>query len=1165
MDRPQIRKLYQKANTLRDKYRATLHGKLKELNKQIEMCRPVAIARKVPIVDEPPRNPEKCHWDYLLAEVMWLQSDIASERKWKQTQLKKLGKEVLKHKYIVDRESGIDLTEQNLKKVSQTLAMEVEKFWKGINQLAHHRFNKLQESMKREENQKRLDELVHKTEKIVNKTDDVQEELDGLMADVDRPVEEVVAEYKGEDLPPTPPSDTVMEVSKNEKNALLDQISSELTAAQPTGNSFATANVTLPVPPLLRANMREYQHIGMQWLATLHDRGLNGILADEMGLGKTLQTIALLAHLACEKGIWGPHLIVVPTSVMVNWEIEFKKFLPGFKVMVYFGTPKERRAKRVGWRDDNVFNVCICSYALVLQDALVFRKKNWHYLILDEAHHIKNFKSLRWQNLLTFKTTRRLLLTGTPLQNDLIELWSLLHFLMPHIFTSHLEFQEWFSDPLNKAIELSKLDEHSKLISRLHSLIRPFLLRRLKRDVETQMPSKYEHVLPVALSRRQKVLYDEFLSHRETRQLLTLSKSKGKPADYLGLMNVLMQLRKICNHPDLLEARQVRSPFVQSLRDVDLDSYPRILNLQLDAHPYLRSTCVEKGPLGSSSISALSVVHHEASRSRYQVRRACELIPLIKELDSGELTATVSMAPDRRPLIEQFNEMKKSASSTSSYFENDFIAKFNEELQLLRETERAQRYPFGRFLKIDNLFDFRVPTIGIDGIVACRSAFSGYNERMRLLPKGLVMTAPDRLDTYWPQISQFMAYTPPVVVSPWGTPTDSNEDPLFFARNIGVSYYGLRLVPGYNSAVHRVESDRLCRFPDRRFLIWDCGKFKLLKILLSKLRTEGHKVILFTQMSRMLDVIEAFANLCGFTYVRLDGSTKVTDRQYIVDRFNRDKKLFLFISSTRAGGVGINLTGADTVVFFDSDWNPAMDKQAMDRCHRIGQVRDVNIYRLISESTIEENIFAKQLQKRKLDEVVIDRGRFGTSTPPGDEDTSKSAGTVTRGIEDLLDGLFQQFSGAPPRNRDIYGTHVLWERPEEDLSKKSTEQDLERMLAQVEDGEDVTALTTVKKEQSALVSDEAEREVETGPSAESLHNQNEDPNYLALPEIVRHSVTLIESALLRDEEQRRAAENDESEWEELENAQWSSETDESDDSEQEMVESRLAKRQRRIT
>lgn len=175
---------------------------------------------------------------------------------------------------------------------------------------------------------------------------------------------------------------------------------------QPTGTTLSETAVATPVPRLLRHVLREYQHVGLHWLATMYARGLNGILADEMGLGKTVQTIALLAHLALERRDWGPHLVVAPTSVVLNWEMEFKKWCPAFKILTYYGTIKERKMKRVGWTKANSFHVCITSYKLVVQDHQSFRRKRWKYLILDEAQNIKNFKSQRWQMLLNFQTER---------------------------------------------------------------------------------------------------------------------------------------------------------------------------------------------------------------------------------------------------------------------------------------------------------------------------------------------------------------------------------------------------------------------------------------------------------------------------------------------------------------------------------------------------------------------------------------------------------------------------------------------------------------------------------------------------------------------------------------------------------------------------------------
>lgn len=413
------------------------------------------------------------------------------------------------------------------------------------------------------------------------RNNDVEAELDALRRDADLGLDELRRRY-AEPPPssPTSPSSSCSTDSSDSEpsedsealEALMDEpverpppteepaegserrveaAASLAASLQPTGTTLSETAVGTPVPRLLRHSLREYQHVGLHWLATMYARGLNGILADEMGLGKTVQTIALLAHLALERHDWGPHLVVAPTSVVLNWEMEFKKWCPAFKILTYYGTIKERKLKRVGWTKANSFHVCITSYKLVVQDHQSFRRKRWKYLILDEAQNIKNFKSQRWQMLLNFQTERRLLLTGTPLQNSLLELWSLMHFLMPDVFASHSEFREWFSEVAGIAEGSSRYNE--ALVRRLHEVLRPFLLRRLKLDVERQMPRKYEHVLLCRLAKRQRFLYDDFMARAHTRASLA-------SGNLLGVINVLMQLRKVCNHPDLFEPRPVSSP-----------------------------------------------------------------------------------------------------------------------------------------------------------------------------------------------------------------------------------------------------------------------------------------------------------------------------------------------------------------------------------------------------------------------------------------------------------------------------------------------------------------------------------------------------------------------------------------------------------------------------
>ena len=181
-------------------------------------------------------------------------------------------------------------------------------------------------------------------------------------------------------------------------------------------------------------------------------------------------------------------------------------------------------------------------------------------------------------------------------------------------------------------------------------------------------------------------------------------------------------------------------------------------------------------------------------------------------------------------------------------------------------------------------------------------------------------------------------------------------------------------------AIHRWQTLRAVQFPEKRLLQYDCGKLQVLSELLPRLRREGHRCLLFTQMSRMLDIFETFLNMHHFSYLRMDGSTSLPQRQKMMEKFNNDSQVFIFILSTRSGGLGINLVGADTVIFYDSDWNPAMDAQAQDRAHRIGQTRDVHIYRLVSESTVEENILKKANQKRHLSQLSLEEGRFTTQS-----------------------------------------------------------------------------------------------------------------------------------------------------------------------------------------
>ncbi|CAI9097423.1 OLC1v1033851C2 [Oldenlandia corymbosa var. corymbosa] len=720
-------------------------------------------------------------------------------------------------------------------------------------------------------------------------------------------------------------------------------------SAQPTGNTFSTTKVRTKFPFLLKYPLREYQHIGLDWLVTMYEKKLNGILADEMGLGKTIMTIALLAHLACEKGIWGPHLIVVPTSVMLNWETEFLKWCPAFKILTYFGSAKERKIKRQGWLKPNSFHVCITTYRLVIQDSKVFKRKKWKYLILDEAHLIKNWKSQRWQTLLNFNSKRRILLTGTPLQNDLMELWSLMHFLMPHIFQSHQEFKDWFCNPITGMVE-GQERVNKEVVDRLHNVLRPFILRRLKRDVEKQLPSKHEHVIYCRLSKRQRNLYEDFIASSETQATLA-------SANFFGMISVIMQLRKVCNHPDLFEGRPIVSSFDMSGIDLQLSSSI--------------CTMLVPGPFSSVDLSGLgfSFSHLDLSMTSW-------------ESDEVQAIATPSsLIEDRMGLVE---EIGHSFKHKKKFHGTSFFEEIQKALIIERQREakeRAQSIAWWNSIRckrkpiystgLRELVTIRHPVYNIHSrhhfplSYSCSSVFAD-----------IVLSPAERFQRMVDQVESFMFVIPaaraPTPVC-WSSKRGSHVfiEPSFTET---CSLVFSPLLTPYRPAIVR----RQVYFPDRRLIQFDCGKLQELAVLLRRLKLGGHRALIFTQMTKMLDVLEAFINLYGYTYMRLDGSTQPEERQTLMQRFNTNPKIFLFILSTRSGGVGINLVGADTVIFYDSDWNPAMDQQAQDRCHRIGQTREVHIYRLISESTIEENILKKANQKRVLDDLVIQSGGYNT-------------------------------------------------------------------------------------------------------------------------------------------------------------------------------------------
>ena len=307
----------------------------------------------------------------------------------------------------------------------------------------------------------------------------------------------------------------------------------------------------------------------------------------------------------------------------------------------------------------------------------------------------------------------------------------------------------------------------------------------------------------------------------------------------------------------------------------------------------------------------------------------------------------------------------------------------------------------------------------------------------------------------------------PKVISP-GPQIIISKYNLDYNNSYGVYqtlYNNLHRIP---NVIKYLSLFKTIKCPDRKLVEYDSGKLIKLAELLKKLYLNKSKALIFTQMTRMLDILEIFLNIHVFTYVRLDGSTKVELRQQIVDKFNNDKKVFCFISSTRSGGIGLNLTGADSIIFYDTDWNPAMDKQAQDRCHRIGQTRTVHIYRLITLSTIEENIFKKSIQKRELNYVVMEDGKFdidnmqNLNNKLNIQNIIQEGNLIKKNDDDDEGNNMNNEEYKKRRNND--NIKKLLEFENLHFDNPNEQKNIEQMLIRIEDQEDVQAMKNLSKE-----------------------------------------------------------------------------------------------------
>ena len=523
--------------------------------------------------------------------------------------------------------------------------------------------------------------------------------------------------------------------------------------------------------------LKDYQMVGLNWLISLHELGINGILADQMGLGKTIQAISFLAFLREHKQVTGPHLVIGPMSTLTNWTNEFRRWFPTCRVVKLCARKEAREETFENELVEGQFDVCVTSYEAINICQTQLRKFRWVYIVVDEAHRLKNEQSIFSQNLRKFKTNLKLLITGTPLQNNLHELWSLLNFILPDLFDSSEVFDEWFAPkPAQTSEQELSAEETEKrnmeIITSLHRILKPFILRRTKEDILKTLPPKKEIQIYVGLSSKQVELYKSILL------------KKSPTGDTNHYMNILMQLRKVCNHPYLF--------------------------------------------------------------------------------------------------------------------------------------------------------------------------------------------------------------------------------------------------PG-------IEDENLPLYGDH--LVEHAGKMVVLDKLLVRLAEGGHRVLVFSQMTSMLNILEDYCGYRGYKYCRIDGDTSMADRDSQIENFNKTgSPEFIFLLSTRAGGLGINLASADTVILYDSDWNPQVDLQAMDRAHRIGQHKSVNVYRLITENTVEEKVIERQAIKLKWDSLVIQKGKL----------QQKAKGMSRDELESLINfGASEIFKSANGTITDEDVEGLL--RRGEDLTKKK-EKELEEQI-----------------------------------------------------------------------------------------------------------------------
>uniref|UniRef100_A0A8C5APR8 E1A binding protein p400 n=1 Tax=Gadus morhua TaxID=8049 RepID=A0A8C5APR8_GADMO len=1143
------------------KLESQVHQRISELRKEGQWS-----ASRLPKLMDASRP--KSHWDYLLEEMQWMAADFAQERRWKEAAAKKLVRTCARHhqEKKLSAERSKKEEEMHLRHIASTIAREVEFFWANIEQVVEIKLQfeiydkrlkmlSLQKASGKtpayavyestiEEQEAAEDEAEHKAELADLNKDEMEwpessspEEvaIDSLLS---------VEQYRGADKASSTGSDG---------KAIRDiaEVAAATEVLLPKGSARTTSTSRSPAPVLLHGALREYQQIGVDWMVNLHKKHLNGILADETGLGKTVQTVAYMAQLAGQEGIWGPHLVVVRTCKLLTWEMEFKRWCPGLKILLYLGSARERRAKRTWWNEANSFHVVLTSYKLLFKDHSHFLRRSWRHLVLDEVQHIKNLTEKHWETIFSLKSEQRLLLINTPLQNTLKELWTMVHFLLPGITRRYSDF------PVKAGTDQNQ-DYCHKLVIRLHRMIQPFILRRSKRDVEKQLPKKYEHILKCRLSSRQKSLYED---------ILTQAQEALKTGHFVSVLQVLMQLQRVCNHPALVAPREASSSYVCPSLEYST--------------PSLVLGALHKDPWETADLSIFDLIGNENRLTRYQTEaipklkisqqlieeihsapdpparpKACKIKPMrlfqpvqYGTKPEGRLVAITSTAAPRPPTTTPANTSvattvsqpaqargKSPVTTTASAQGRSSTARppraqdchwllpgcksqvprpalapghavqpgsLSQRLVL---TSQAQaRLPSGDVVKIAQLANTAGRISQPETPVTLQfqgNKFTLSPSQLRQLTTGQplqlqgnilqIVSAPGQqiLRPQGSMVMQTVAQTPslsnaspaappnPSSVAPQGEPVHmppphlhgptlpcvpcgvqemseeksqalkerlgrlflANErrcgrrvllgadllqactlgpeagpadlsdllsgrekllkyhlqlismcghidqirvrlhlslrlscvvpaavapPPHLYAANPPVPYSlakkcsSRRLTEAatpHGKALQRLASRRILPCPDLQLMQMDSGKLEAMAVLLQKLRSERRRVLIFTQMPTMLDLLEAFLDHRHLPYVRVDESLTPEERQERMKRFNRNRQVFCGILTNRCCSAVGPVFDADTIIFYDADLDPSMDARTQEWCDKIGRAKDMHIYRLESGNSIEEKL-----------------------------------------------------------------------------------------------------------------------------------------------------------------------------------------------------------------